>query len=237
MFRIVDHQDIYLEEDRHQQAMMALESSVFGCGSDDWSVDSDYAFQDFADDVKHQHPHHQRLQTDGQLVQPSAPAPERSSAPIQGSPGGTGESGNFDGGRKEGLRVLGSNEAAAIVAAPEEEAAAQAEATAQAAVTTQSSAAKVAQAGAEEAGAGDKLTPKQGPSARGDSTQSSPAGSGGEDLRSSWPPNARLFGDSGTSTDNTHILRLEQRMFLKVGRLLSVPFQLEPSFRQAVPQG
>lgn len=30
--------------------MLAIESSLTGCGSDDWSVDSDYAFQDFTED-------------------------------------------------------------------------------------------------------------------------------------------------------------------------------------------
>lgn len=43
-------QEIFLEEDRHQRVMLAIESSLTGCGSDDWSVDSDYAFQDFVDE-------------------------------------------------------------------------------------------------------------------------------------------------------------------------------------------
>lgn len=31
--------------------MMAMEGSLLGCASDDWSVDSEYAFKDFAEDL------------------------------------------------------------------------------------------------------------------------------------------------------------------------------------------
>ncbi|CAM9620322.1 unnamed protein product [Scytosiphon promiscuus] len=150
--------------------MMALESSVFGCGSDDWSVDSDYAFQDFADDVKQHQPIRQQHQEHGKLVQPSTPTPERRHTPVQGTLSRTGVSGSSEAGRTEGLRA---------------------------------------------AGVGETLTLKKEVPGRGDNGQDSGTGSGGDETRRSWPANARLFGDSGTSTDNTHILRLEQRMFLK----------------------
>lgn len=202
--------------------MMALESSVFGCGSDDWSVDSDYAFQDFADDVKQRQPSQQQDQKDGQLLQPSAPTPEQR---IQGTSSSMGVLGNFEAGRKEALREVDSDPEAAEVQDAKEEAVAEEDAEA-AAAFRQPSAAKVAQGeGGEISGVEEKLTPKIGASARGENAQDSATGFGGDDTRPSWPSNARLFGDSGTSTDNTHILRLEQRMFLKV---LIVLFRLEP---------
>ncbi|CAM9489250.1 unnamed protein product [Laminaria digitata] len=47
---------------------MALDSSVLGCNSDDWSVDGDYyAFQDFPDDAHHRK-EHQRSASDPDRV-------------------------------------------------------------------------------------------------------------------------------------------------------------------------
>ncbi|CAM9377396.1 unnamed protein product, partial [Hapterophycus canaliculatus] len=138
------------------------------------------------------HPQQQHQNKDGQLLQNAATTPERSSL-FQGTPTSTCASGSFEAGRKAKLQT----EQAAAVA-------------------TQASEARVGQAGGgQAAGTGQRLTPKRGSSARGDHAQDSRAGSGGDDPHRSWPSNTRLFGDSGTSTDNTHILRLEQRMFLK----------------------
>lgn len=168
--------------------MMALESSVLGCGSDDWSVDSDYAFQGFADDVKQ----HQNQQKSEQFPQPSAPTPDRSDAPLAPSSAGAVASPENDPstGKKFPLHE------------PPNEAAAEA-----AGVTAKS-------AGREGAVSGGVLVPENGVSA-GDDTKDE--GFGKDDPQNHLISNARLFGDPGSSTDSAQILRLEQRMFLKVG--------------------
>lgn len=182
-------QDIFLEEERHQQAMMALESSVLGCGSDDWSVDSDYAFQDFADDVKHhQLQHHERGE---QLPQSCAQTPERSTL----TPG-TPSSARKDPNPTNDLNTASRHH---LHDNPDAEA--------------EAAGATASPAGSGEAIRGEALMPRNG----GDIGEESAVGSGRDDPRDPSISKARLFGDPGSSTDSAHILRLEQRMFLKVG--------------------
>eukprot|EP00752_Nemacystus_decipiens_P001235 g1234.t1 len=182
---------IRIVRERHQQAMMALESSVLGCGSDDWSVDSDYAFQDFADDAK------QHQYTGSEHLQQSSP--ERS-PPLPGTPGsahGVGNPmkindlhiGSACNGREHPRTAA---ETAVVRTTPEEGGGGGVRGE----VLLPG---KVAWAGVE------REREREG-------RQDSPSGSGRDDPSLS---KARLFGDPGTSTDNAHILRLEQRMFLK----------------------
>lgn len=175
--------------------MMALESSVLGCGSDDWSVDSDYAFQDFADDVKqHQQQHHQKSE---QFPQSSAPTPERSDPPNLGTPSTAGAVTNPENDPNTGRKSL-------LHVRPDAAAAEGAGATA-------------TLAGGEGAVSGGVLLPEKGASARDENSEYLTMGSGRDDPQHPWMSKARLFGDPGSSTDSAHILRLEQRMFLKVG--------------------
>lgn len=179
-------QDIYFEEERHQQAIMALESSVLGCGSDDWSVDSDYAFQDFADDVKHNQ--QRQNHTNEQLQQSS---PERS-PPDPGTPSSFHATGDpINNLNKGSMRNVHDHVDAA----------------AETAVVTRTPAG----GGAIR---GEVLPPGKVASAGGEAREDTPAGSGRDGPRMC---NARLLGDPGSSTDSAHIMRLEQRMFLKVG--------------------
>lgn len=171
--------------------MMALESSVLGCGSDDWSVDSDYAFQDFTDDAKqHQHSNSEHLQQS---------SPERS-PPLPGTPSSIRAVGNPTNDLNTGsVCNVGENsdtaaETTAVTATP-----------------------------AEGGGGvrGEALLPAVKVTwAEGENREDSPAGSGRDDPSLS---KARLFGDPGSSTDSANILRLEQRMFLKVGLLVLLP--------------
>lgn len=164
--------------------MMALESSVLGCGSDDWSVDSDYAFQDFTDDVKqHQHSNSEQLRQS---------SPERSLA-VPGTPSSI---------HAVGHAINDLNIGGMCNAREHPDTAAE----------------MVATTPAEGGGGvrGEVVLPGKVALAGGEKREDSPstAGSGSGDPSMS---KARLFGDPGSSTDSAHILRLEQRMFLKVG--------------------
>lgn len=178
-FFVFRFQDIYLEEERHQHALMTLDSSVLGCGSDDWSVDGDYAFPDFPDDAHHQlRAGHQRsasnpdhLRRDGRGLSSGSRA--RASRARAGKEGGGGE-------EKIGLHVHVD------------------------------SLTGVAELGAEGAGV---LPVTQ---SLGVGTEEN-AGAGQEEQQPA-ASDARLLRDPGSSTDSTQILRLEQRMFLKVTR-------------------
>lgn len=185
----VVQQDIYFEEERHQQAMMALESSVLGCGSDDWSVDSDYAFQEFADDVKQ---HQQQERHNSEQLQQSAP--ERS-PPLPGTPSSFHAVGNP-------INNLNIGSICNVREHPDT--------AGKMAVVTR----KPAEGGGARAIRGEVLSPGKATSAAGENREDPPAGSGRDDPCMS---KARLFGDPGSSSDSAHILRLEQRMFLKVG--------------------
>lgn len=169
--------------------MMALESSVLGCGSDDWSVDSDYAFQDFADDVKH---HQLQLREKGQqLPQPCAQTPERSAL----TPG-TPSSARIDVNPTNDLNAASKHR---LHDNPDE--------------ATEAAGATASPAGRGEAVGGEVVLPRNG----GETREESAAGSGRDDRQDPSMSKTRLFGDPGSSTDSAHILRLEQRMFLKVG--------------------
>lgn len=157
--------------------MMAMESSVLGCGSDDWSVDSDYAFQDFNDDAQ-------------PGPNPQSASPERAHRVTGGARnmgratarGGRGATNPEEEVEEEAVNVNPDASVRAVVPRREE-----------ARSLPQDD--SVGEGNADAAG-----------SAR-DEQQQHPCASG-----------ARLFGDPGSSTDSTHILRLEQRMFLKVRR-------------------
>ena len=167
--------------------MMALESSVLGCGSDDWSVDSDYAFPDFADDAKqHQHANNEHLQQSSPQRSPPLAGPP-SSIHAVGTP-----TNDLNPGSMCNVREHPDTAAETTV------------------VTTTP---------AEGGGGvrGEVLLPGKVTWAGGENRGDSPAGSGRDDPSLS---KARLFGDPGSSTDSAHILRLEQRMFLKVGGLV-----------------
>lgn len=170
--------------------MMALESSVLGCGSDDWSVDSDYAFQDFADDIKNHNS--ERLQQSSPERSPSFPGTQSSSTHAVGNP--------INDLKGSVCNVREHSETAAEKAA----------------VTTSP---------AEGGGGmgGSVVLPGKVTWAARESREDSPAGSGRDDPCMS---ETRLFGDPGSSTDSAHILRLEQRMFLKVGPLAILTLRL-----------
>lgn len=173
-------QDIYLEEERHQHALMALDSSVLGCGSDDWSVDGDYyAFQDFPDDV-HKAREHQRSASNPDHVL------RRDGRGISGGRGRasralTIRTGNCtEGEEKAGLHGhVDSGSGGAGPRADEEEAVLPPELQALV-VSTEGNAVS------------------------------------GQEEHHPGVSDARLLRDPGSSTDSTQILRLEQRMFLKV---------------------
>lgn len=172
-------QDIYLEEERHQHALMALDSSVLGCGSDDWSVDGDYyAFQDFPDDV-HKAREHQRsasnpdrvLRRDGRGASADRGRGSRALTIRTGS--------CIEGEEKAELHVHVDSESGGAGPGAEEEAILPSELQALV-ITTE--------------------------------------GSAGPEQEEHHPgvSDTRLLRDPGSSTDSTQILRLEQRMFLKV---------------------
>lgn len=192
-------QDIFLEEDRHQQAMMALESSVLGCGSDDWSVDSDYAFQDFADDVKHHHHHQQQgrhEKSEQNLLQSSSPTRERSAVPNPETPSNMRVMGNLD--------DNSSAETTKLHEHTEEAGGARAD--------------TLTAGGTQAAGGGGGVILEEGEV--GGSREGSASESGKDNPHHPILSNTRLFGDPGSSSESTHILRLEQRMFLKVSLLM-----------------
>lgn len=160
---------------------MALDSSVLGCGSDDWSVDSDYAFPDFPDDANHQ-PRigHQRSASNPDHVR-------------------------RDGrGLSSGSRARASRARAGKAAGAEEKIGLHAHV---------DSLTGVPGLEVEEA----DLLPVPQPLGVGTEDNT---GAGQEEQQ---PPasDARLLRDPGSSTDSTQILRLEQRMFLKVARSTS----------------
>lgn len=170
---------------------MALESSVLGCGSDDWSVDSDYAFQGFADDIKQ----HQDKQRGEPFPQPLAPTLDRSDAPNSLKPSSADAVASPENNLNTGSTSL-------LHGPPAK--AKEAEATGQMATVAEG----------EGVASGRMLVLEYGETAREDTKD--------ERLGGGNPPNplickTRLFGDPGSSTDSAHILRLEQRMFLKVG--------------------
>lgn len=168
--------------------MMALESSVLGCGSDDWSVDSDYAFQDFADDVKqHRQQQHRNSEQLQQSTSERSPPLPGTQSPIHNALGNP-------------ITDLNLGSLSNVREHPDT-------AVETAAVTTTTPA---------EGGGSSRVEalPGEVAFAAGENREDSPAVSGGEDPCMS---KARLFGDPGSSTDSAHILRLEQRMFLKVG--------------------
>lgn len=192
MFNVL--QDIFLEEDRHQQAMIALESSVLGCGSDDWSVDSDYTFQDFADDVKHQQQRQARHEKSEQnLLQSSSPTRERSAVPNPETPSNTRVVGSLDDNSSAETTKLHEHPEAAEGARAD----------------------TLTAGGAQAAGGGGGVIPEEGEV--GGSRRGSASEAGKDNQHHPILSNTRLFGDPGSSSDSTHILRLEQRMFLKVG--------------------
>lgn len=184
-------QDIYIEEERHQRAMMAIESSVLDCGSDNWSVDSDYAFQDFADDDLQQSKiSDQDLQPSPERayigVQATATAATTSTATVVVGVGGVRASSSASGSNPEdeveriNLHAVKPCEehSGEEVATPDME----------------ETRLWDGGAGGVHKGVGNAGVGREGRAAC----------------------EARLFGDPGSSTDSTHILRLEQRMFLKV---------------------
>lgn len=152
---------------------MALESSVLGCGSDDWSVDSDYAFQDFTDDARQ---HTKRLQptsTPERAHRVAGMVPSvRSVIPDAEPENPENEV------EREGHHVYHDTETGA--AAPD--------------------------------GKKTRPVPEQEMLC---GSKGNGVGSGRDD-QTPYVSEARLFGDPGSSTDSAHILRLEQRMFLKV---------------------
>lgn len=152
--------------------MMAIESSVLGCGSDDWSVDSDYAFEDFGEDV-------QQLNEQQQLV--SVPEGENGGGGGAPSvPGGirsTGTDNSEDEDERSGLEVRPDAEIRVTLPAGED----------------------------IELPEKEVLRERRLDAAGPSREQQQPCMS-----------EPRLLGDPGSSTESTHILRLEQRMFLKV---------------------
>ncbi|CAN0404765.1 unnamed protein product, partial [Ectocarpus sp. 13 AM-2016] len=172
--------------------MIALESSVLGCGSDDWSVDSDYAFQDFADDVKHHQQQQARHEKNEQnLLQSSSPTRERSAVPNPGTPGNTRVVGSLDDNSSAETTKLHEHPEAA-----------------------EGTRADTLTAGrAQAAGGGGGVIPEEGEV--GGSRRGSASESGKDNRHHPTLSSTRLFGDPGSSSDSTHILRLEQRMFLK----------------------
>ena len=182
-----------MEEERHQHALMALDSSVLGCGSDDWSVDGDYyAFQDFPDDV-HKAREHQRsasspdrvLHRDGRCALGGRGRVSRSIV----------RAGSCAKGEKAGVQVHVDSETGGTGPGANEEAVSLPELQALVVRTEEN------------------------------------AGSGREEQHPA-PSDARLLRDPGSSTDSTQILRLEQRMFLKVTRS---PSDLERVLGTACP--
>lgn len=170
--------------------MMAIESSVLDCGSDNWSVDSDYAFQDFADDDL------QQPKISDQDLQPS---PERAYIGVQATTTAATTTTTVVvgvGGVRASSSSTGSNpedEVERINLPPVK-------------LCEEHSGEEAATPDVEETRLWDG-------GAGGGNKREGNAGVGREEHAAR---EARLFGDPGSSTDSTHILRLEQRMFLKV---------------------
>lgn len=152
--------------------MMAMDSSVLGCGSDDWSVDSDYAFQEFGEDALRQSEHSQ-----------STASPERAH-------------------RNAGVPTSSMEMPSGMVCTSEDQ-------TQEEVVRAQTQAADGAQmpSDLEER---QSLEHEELRESKEDATAAK------SDEQPICLSEARLFGDPGSSTDSTHILKLEQRMFLKV---------------------
>lgn len=183
-------QDIYIEEARHQSAMMAIESSVLGCGSDDWSVDSDYAFQDFADD---------NLQQQKSTDQDLQSSPERAHLGAQTSATPATATTVVGVGGVPSLSAAGSNPEDEVERVNHHAASLYKEPSSGEAVATLDS--------------GEEARLCEGVGAAVGIKRVDHAGVGREEHAAC---EARPFGDPGSSTDSAHILRLEQRMFLKV---------------------
>lgn len=197
MIHFARQQDIYIEEERHQRAMMAIESSVLDCGSDNWSVDSDYAFQDFADDDPQQpkvsdpnlHISREREYVGVKATAMAAATPATTTTTaatvIVGVRGGRTSS-------------------SATASNPEDEV-----------ERINLHAVKFCKeyCGEDEPTPDVEATRLWDAGARGVNRRVGKTGVGREEHAACG---ARLFGDPGSSTDSTHILRLEQRMFLKV---------------------
>lgn len=162
-----------MEEERHQHAMMTIESSVLGCGSDDWSVDSDYAFQDFNDEADQQNEHPQ-----------SASTPERAHR-IVGSRALNNRRGVFSAGAGNPEDEV---ERVDLRTCPDIKSG-------------------VAVLGGEET----HLLPENSVDENREDTAEP-----GRHEHHHLASEGRLSGDPGSSTDSAQILRLEQRMFLKV---------------------
>lgn len=188
-------QEIYVEEDRHQRAMMAMENSLMDCGSDDWSVDSDYAFQSFSDD-------------DSAVAQTSRDARNSRSPPfrhherhwrprvcdtiagddeIPDSHGGAAENSPKFNRSPDEVSHLDVRREASTKSANE------GVGMAGRVVVSDNSCSEVERDGEGLASSRDDHSKHQ-----------------------SGAYEARHFGDPGSSTENVQILRLEQRMFLKV---------------------
>lgn len=166
--------------------MMALESSVLGCGSDDWSVDSEYIFQGFKDDA-------QRVE---HVQSPST------SEPIHQDIGGGITSCSCRSGintASEGSRRIEEERAKWNICA------------------LSHAKAEEAPMGATPAAISDEvdaaLTRRESAGECGNDTA---CFEGSEHEHLPFAPGVRSLGDPGSSTDSCHVLRLEQRMFLKV---------------------
>lgn len=169
--------------------MMALESSVLGCGSDDWSVDSEYNFQDFEDDA-------QRVEHVGSLSTPEPIHQDMSSRITSCS-------------SRSGINT--ASEGTRSTRIPEEEMAKW--------NICALSHDKVDEAptGATPAAIPDEidatLTRRE---SAGECGKNTACFVGSEREHLPFAAGVRSLGDSGSSTDSSHVLRLEQRMFLKV---------------------
>lgn len=166
--------------------MMALESSVLGCGSDDWSVDSEYTFQDFKDDAKRvehvqspstSEPMHQDI--GGGITSCSSRSSVNTAS--EGSRSIEEETAKWNICALSHGKVEEAPMSATTVAIPDE---------IDAALTRR-----------ESAGEGGKGTA---------------CFEGSEHEHLPFAPGVRFLGDPGSSSDSSHVLRLEQRMFLKV---------------------
>lgn len=178
--------------------MLAMESSLTDCGSDDWSVDSDYAFQDFVDDdisptINHdyttfsQTPLARLRQNQGRVCEG---ADDTSVITALGNripdkcSGGVVENDSLASGNLD-QAILGGSSAQGF----------QSEAAKKPAVMTARNS-----SGREIAPEHDRLR----------------CAKDAADGVCPSREDTRHLGDPGSSTENVHILRVEQRMFLKV---------------------